>query len=243
MRRLINIKILLSIIYILIICIFLWYFFSFFSLRDFSSYEIIRENQETLNRLKNTNLVLSCILFFIFCCVWCLLLGFGTPVFLLGGFIFGKWLGSVLVIIGLTCGATLLYLLGDFFLKDLVKQKFQKKFSYIIDKFKKNEFIYFIIYRLIGGIPFAIQNLLPVLFNIKLKIYFFGTLVGLSPQLFIGTTLGSGINNIITQNTKPPSFFDMIKSPDIYLPISALILIFILAFLFRRKFFKNDQTK
>ena len=167
-----NIKILLSFLYIFTIIIFLWFFFKYFSITDFKSYDLIKKNHISLNQLKTTNIYLLSILFFIFTCMWCLLLGFGSPIFLIGGFIFGKWLGSFLVIIGLTCGATLLYLLGNFFLKDFVAEKFSHRFRYIIKKFKKNEFYYFIIYRAIGGIPFFIQNLLPILFNIKLRVYF-----------------------------------------------------------------------
>ena len=95
------------------------------------------------------------------------------------------------------------------------------------------------IYRAIGGIPFFLQNLLPLLFNIKLKNYFFGTLIGLAPQLFIGTSLGAGISKVIESNSKPPTLFEMLITPDIYLPIIALIIIFILAFIFRKKFFAN----
>ena len=234
-----NIKIILSVIYILIIGILLWFFFKYFSIDDFTSYELIKQNQASLDGLKDTNIFLLSIIFILFCCFWCLLLGFGSPIFLIGGFIFGKWLGSILVILGLSCGATLLYLLGSFFLKNLIEEKFSYKFEYLIHKFKKNEFLYFVVYRAIGGIPFFLQNLLPLLFNIKLKNYFFGTIIGLAPQLFIGTSLGAGISKVIESNSTPPTLFEMLITPDIYLPIIALITIFILAFIFRKKFFAN----
>ena len=51
--------------------------------------------------------------------VWVFLLGFGTPVALLGGFIFGKWFGTLIVALGLTLGATFLYIFGNFFLKKI----------------------------------------------------------------------------------------------------------------------------
>tara|TARA_B100001027_G_scaffold145451_1_gene101599 strand:- start:672 stop:1394 length:723 start_codon:yes stop_codon:yes gene_type:complete len=234
-----NIKIILSVIYVLIIGILLWFFFKYFSIDDFTSYELIKQNQASLDGLKDTNIFLLSIIFILFCCFWCLLLGFGSPIFLIGGFIFGKWLGSILVILGLSCGATLLYLLGSFFLKNLIEEKFSYKFEYLIHKFKKNEFLYFVVYRAIGGIPFFLQNLLPLLFNIKLKNYFFGTIIGLAPQLFIGTSLGAGISKVIESNSTPPTLFEMLITPDIYLPIIALITIFILAFIFRKKFFAN----
>ena len=241
MGRVKNIKIILSIIYISLICIFLWFFFKYFSIEDFTSYDLIKKNQSTLNQLKDGNIFLLSIIFFIFCCIWCLLLGFGSPIFLIGGFVFGKWVGSILVIFGLTTGATLLYLLGNYFLKDYINEKFSNRFIFLITKFKKNEFIYFVIYRAIGGIPFFLQNLIPIIFNINLRVYFFGTLIGISVQNFIGVSLGAGINKVIENNSDPPSMVEIIQAPDIYLPILAFIIIFIIGFIFRKKFFRSES--
>ena len=234
-----NIKLYLAITYFIILFVFLWFLFKNFNLDDFRSFELIKSNRDLLEEVKNKNILISSILFFIFTIIWTLLLGFATPVVLMAGFIFGKVVGSLIVIFGFSVGATLLYLLVNFFLKDLIYEKFSSKYSYLIDKFKKNEFIYFIIYRAVGGIPFFIQNLLPIIFNIKIKNYFFGSMVGMAPQLFIGVSLGSGINKIIDENLNMPSFFDMIIEPEIYLPIIGLIIIFLVALIFRKQFFRQ----
>ena len=234
-----NIKLYLAITYFIILFVFLWFLFKNFNLDDFRSFELIKSNRDLLEEVKNKNILISSILFFIFTIIWTLLLGFATPVVLMAGFIFGKVVGSLIVIFGFSVGATLLYLFVNFFLKDLIYEKFSSKYSYLIDKFKKNEFIYFIIYRAVGGIPFFIQNLLPIIFNIKIKNYFFGSMVGMAPQLFIGVSLGSGINKIIDENLNMPSFFDMIIEPEIYLPIIGLIIIFLVALIFRKQFFRQ----
>ncbi len=235
-----NIKITLAIIYVLIISIFLWFFFKYFSIQDFTSFEIIKSNRDALNEFKNKNIFISSLIFLLVTIVWVLLLGFAAPIFLIGGFIFGKWQGTLIVLFGLTLGSTFLYMIANYLLKDFIYKKFSSKFSFLIYKFKKNEFIYFVIYRAIGGIPFFIQNLLPTLFNIKIKNYFYGSLVGLAPQLFIGVSLGSGINKLIDDNEDMPSLLQMISSPDIYLPILGLIVIFIIAFFSRKIFFKSN---
>ena len=234
-----NIKLYLAITYFIILFVFLWFLFKNFNLDDFRSFELIKSNRDLLEEVKNKNILISSILFFIFTIIWTLLLGFATPVVLMAGFIFGKVVGSLIVIFGFSVGATLLYLFVNFFLKDLIYEKFSSKYSYLIDKFKKNEFIYFIIYRAVGGIPFFIQNLLPIIFNIKIKNYFFGSMLGMAPQLFIGVSLGSGINKIIDENLNMPSFFDMIIEPEIYLPIIGLIIIFLVALIFRKQFFRQ----
>ena len=178
-------------------------------------------------------------IFFIVTIVWVLLLGFGSPIFLIGGFIFGKWVGTILVVFGLTIGSTLLYYFANFLIKDLIYKKFSSKFKYLTEKFKRNELAYFTLYRAVGGIPFFLQNLLPILFNVKIRNYFFGTIIGLTPQLFVGVSLGAGIDKIIQENEKLPSIWKMLKTPDIYFPLLGIILIFLLAIYFRKKFFKQ----
>ena len=233
-----NIKIILGISYILIISIFLWFFFQNFSIQDFSSYELIKVNRDSLEEIKNNNIILTSIIFLIGTVVWVLLLGFGSPIFLVGGFIFGKWLVTLLVVFGLSLGATILYTFANFFFKDIVKEKFSNKFINLTDKFKKNEFLFFLIYRFIGGIPFFISNILPTLFNVKVKNFFFGSVIGMAPQLFIGTSLGAGLNKILEENKNPPTVLELFFTPDIYIPILGLFILIIIAIILRRNIYK-----
>ena len=211
-------------------------FFSKFSIQEISNYEFLRKNRDFFLDLKQNNFFLILFSFFLFCVIWVLLLGFGSPVALIAGFIFGKWVGTLVVAISLSFGATLLYLFSNYFLKELIKNKFENKFSFLKEKIEKNEFFYFLLYRFIGGIPFFIANILPVLFNIKIKNYFFGTLIGILPQLFIITSLGSGFENIIESNLNAPSFIELIFSKEIYIPILSLLILVIIIFFVKKKF-------
>ncbi len=233
-----NIKIFIGICYILIISIFLWFFFKYFSIQDFKSYELIRSNRDVLEGIKNNNIILSSILFFLGTIIWVLLLGFGSPIFLIGGFIFGKWLGTFLIILGLSCGSTLLYILANFFFKEIIKEKFSKRFSNLTEKFKKNEFTFFLIYRFIGGIPFFISNILPTLFNVKIKNFFFGSVIGMAPQLFIGASIGAGLNKVLDENSIQPTLFELLLMPEIYLPIVAMAILLIATLIVRKYFYK-----
>ena len=138
-----KIKLFLGSSYLLIVMVILWIFFNNFSIQDFTSYEFIKANRDTLEKLKSNNIIVSSILFFLVTIIWVLLLGFGSPIFLIGGFIFGKWLGTLLVVFGLSVGATLLYIFANYFLKDIIREKFSSKFINLTKKFKKNEFIFF----------------------------------------------------------------------------------------------------
>ena len=234
-----KLKIYLGLIYFIILSLFLWVFFTKFSLSEIASYDFIKNNRNYLITIKNNSYLLITVLFILFTIIWTLLLGFAMPIMLFAGFIFGKWIGTIYAVFALTTGAVFLYLFSNYFLKDLIEEKFSKKFSNLNDKFKKNEFIFFLIYRFIGGIPFQIQNILPVLFNVKLKNYFFGTLLGMTPQIFVWATLGDGIEKIIYKNTQVPSFKDLILSSEIYFPIIGFIILLILGLLIKKFFFRD----
>ena len=234
-----KIKIFLGSAYILIVSIFLWFFFSKFSFQDFSSYELIRDNRDTLEQVKNSNIFISSILFLLGTIIWVLLLGFGSPVFLIGGFIFGKWLGTLIIVFGLSIGATFLYMFANYFLKDLIEEKFSSRFNNLTEKFKENEFTFFLIYRFIGGIPFFISNILPTIFNVKIRNFFLGSVIGMTPQLFVGASLGAGLNKILEENSEAPSLLQLLLTPDIYLPIIGIITLVLIGFLLRKKFYSK----
>ena len=239
MKKEIKIKIILGLVYLVIISGFLWLLFSNFSLTELSSYDFIKNNTIYFNQVRESNFLLVSILFLTFTIIWVLFLGFGTPILLIAGFIFGKWIGSFYAIIGLTVGATLLYIFANYFLKDFIEENFSKKFSNLKEKFKKNEFNFFLIYRFVGGIPFAISNILPTIFNIKLKNFFFGSLLGMYPQVFIWVSLGSGLNKIIENNLEPPTLTEFLFSPEIYIPIIGFIILVILGIIFKNIYYNK----
>ena len=239
MQKTKNIKIIIGLFYIILLFIFLYLFFSKFALEDITTYKFIQANREYLANIKQTNTILLLFAFLIFTIIWVLILGFASPILLAAGFIFGKWLGVLLAVGSLSIGATILYIFAGYFFKDLIKEKFLNKFKNLETKFKKNEFIFFLIYRFVGGIPFQIANLLPILFNVKRKNYFFGSFLGIMPQGFIITSLGSGISEIIKNNDTVPSLLDLLSSNEIYLPILGFIFLVFLTIILKKFFYKN----
>ena len=234
-----KVKIFIGLFYLIVVSSFLYFFLSKFSLEELTSYEFIKNNREYFFNLKKSNLILLSFIFFVLTILWVLMAGFGSPVALLAGFIFGQWLGIIIVALGLTIGATLLYVFGNYFLKDFIKNKFLARFKLLEKKFKKAEFGYLLVYRFIGGIPFALSNLLPCIFNVKVKNFFLATLLGITPQLFLFVSLGSGIEKIIKQNLEAPKINDLLFSPGIYIPILGFIGMVLLTIFIRKIFYRN----
>ena len=202
-----KIKLYIGLSYISLLIIFLLLFFSKFSLEEITSYEFIKNNRSYFVELKNSNLVLVSLAFLLLTILWVFpFLGFGSPVALMGGFILGKWIGTVVVVLGLSIGATFLYIFGNYFLKDLIREKFLSKYQNLEIKFKKSEFIYLLVYRFIGGIPWQISCLLPTIFNVRTTNFFFATFIGIIPQIFLAVSIGSGIEKLIDKNLEAPGF-------------------------------------
>ena len=233
-------KIIIGLCYLILLSVSLLIFFSKFSIQEITSYDFIKENKMYFQKLKNSNLFLLSITFLIFTILWVFpFLGFGSPINLLAGFMFGKWLGTVIAVIGLSVGATFLYVFGNYFLKDLVKEKFLNKYENLERKFKISEFYYLLIYRFIGGIPWQLSCILPTIFNVKIRNFFFASLIGIVPQVFLVVSIGSGLEKIIDQNSELPKITEIILSPEIYVPILAFFTLVLITIFFRKSFYKN----
>tara|TARA_B100000963_G_C22474384_1_gene601689 strand:+ start:215 stop:937 length:723 start_codon:yes stop_codon:yes gene_type:complete len=235
-----KIKLFIGISYLILVSVFLFLFFSNFSIQEITSYDFIKENRSYFVDLKKLNLFYLSLIFLVFTILWVFpFLGFGSPIALLGGFIFGKWIGTVVVVLGLSIGATFLYIFGNYFLKDLIKEKFLNKFQNLESKFKKSEFIYLLVYRFIGGVPWQLSCLLPTIFNVKVSNFFFASFIGIIPQIFLAVSIGSGLEKIIEQNSEVPKISEIIFSEEIYIPILAFFCLIIITIFLRRIFYKN----
>jgi uncharacterized membrane protein YdjX (TVP38/TMEM64 family) len=234
-----KIKIILGLFYLAVVSLFLYFFLSKFTLEELTSFEFIKNNRDYFFGLKQTNLFLISAIFLMCTIAWVVMAGFGLPVALLAGFIFGKWLGTLILIIGMTIGATILYTLGNYFFREIIKEKFLNRFKNLEAKFKKSEFIYLLLYRFIGGIPFALSNVLPCIFNVRVSNFFWATLIGLTPPLFLVVSIGSALEKIIEQNLEAPRIIDLIYSPDIYIPMIAFAALLIVTIIARKIFYKK----
>ena len=234
-----NIKISIGVLYLILISAFLYFLFSKFSFEEITTYNFIKSNSEYLINFREANLILVSIVFLLFGILWILLQGFGSPLMLASGFLFGSYLGTIIVVTTLSIGATLIYVFANFFFKDLIREKFLDRFKNLESKFKKKELVFMIIYRLIGGIPFQISNLIPCMFSVSAKNFFLGSIIGMLPQAFIVSSLGAGLENQIKKNTEPPSILELITSPEIYLPILAFVFLILLILILKSLFYKN----
>ena len=235
-----NLKLILGITYLVLISFGLYFLFSVVDIKNLMSYDFIKLNKDIILKYKNENFLFLTIIFFIFSIVWVLLLGFAMPLLIFSGFVFGKWWGILIVLTSTTIGATLLYMLVGLFFREAIKEKLAPKFSKLKEFFIKNDILYFMSFRFIGGggSPYAVQNVLPILFDMSVKNYVIATFVGSMPSMFVTVALGSGIEKVIDQNVEL-SVSTVLFSPEIYIPIIAFFIILFIAFVIRKFYFKR----
>ena len=110
-----KIKLFIGLFYLSVVALFLFLFFSKFSLQEITTYEFIKNNRDYFFQLKQSNILILIFLFIMFTIIWVFAAGFASPIAIFAGFIFGKWLGLIFVIFGMSIGATGLYILQIFF--------------------------------------------------------------------------------------------------------------------------------
>ena len=235
-----NIKIILGSIYLIILIIFLYFLFSKFDVSRINDFSYYKDIQTDLDNIVGKNLYFNLIIYFIFSVSWIILLGFGSPILILSGIIFGKWIGTFISLISISVGSLCLYIIGSYFFSDLINKILKNKFNKFIERFQKNEFYYFLAFRAAGGlgIPFGLQNLLPVIFKIKNHNYFFASFFGFIPHFFIWNAIGAGINKFVKEADEF-SMLSLIMSKEIYVPILIFMILFVFSLLIKKKFF-ND---
>ena len=235
-----SLKLIIGATYLCIISFALYFLFSVVDIGDLMSYEFIKSNKDIILKYKNENFLFLGFVFFIFCIIWVLLLGFAMPLLIFSGFVFGKYWGILIVLTSTTIGASLLYMFVGFFFRETIKEKLAPKFSKLKEFFVKNDILYFMIFRFIGGggTPYAIQNVLPILFDMSLKNYFIATLVGSLPSMFVTVALGSGIEKVIDENVEL-SISSVLLAPDIYIPLIGFFIILLIAIVIKKFYFKQ----
>jgi uncharacterized membrane protein YdjX (TVP38/TMEM64 family) len=235
-----NFKLFLGFTYLLLLAVFLYFIFSNIQINRLNDFLYYKELQLGLENFISANFLINIIYFFIFTVAWVALLGFGSPILIFSGILFGKWIGTIISIISISIGALILYIIANFFFRDMVKKILEQKFKKYIQLFQKNEFYYFFLYRFIGGLgaPFFLQNILPVLFDMKKKNYFFSSLFGFVPSFFVFNTIGAGLNNYI-EKSENFSFLGLMLLPEIYFPILMFIVLIIASLLIKKKFFTD----
>jgi uncharacterized membrane protein YdjX (TVP38/TMEM64 family) len=214
-------------------------------LRDYLSYETLRNNHESLVNFKNENYWVTVIIFII---SYITLVTFalpGSPIAsLTGGFLFGLAFGTFLNVTAAATGATLIFLAAKNGFGNKLTQRIdasEGSIRKIRDGIKRDEISYLFLIRLIPIIPFAVANLVPALFGVSLRNFFFTTYIGIIPGGLVFTWLGSGLSDIFKQNQEPN--FSIIFEIYVIGPILCLCLLSFLPIILKKLGIIKNQNE
>ena len=220
-------------IFFLIIISSFWviYFFN----RDFFELKTLFIYLETIQNYISNNFLFS---FLIFTFSYCFLIVCNFPIAsllsLIGGFLYGTWIGGIGIIIGGTLGSFIVFLLAKSFFHDYITKKLLHKYPFINQYFQKNELELMFLIRLIPGIPFFAQNLILAGLGGKRVKFLFTTLLGLSPWAMIFASIGQGLEVIFIEGQALS--FALIAKPEYLIPLSLIIVLVLFILIFKKKF-------
>lgn len=111
----------------------------------------------------------------------------GTIMTIIGGVVFGSFLGTIVVVAGATFGACGAFVVSRFLAREFVAEKFMKaKWFKKLDEGIEEQGLYFILFiRLVPIFPFNGINFASGLTKIKFRDYLLGTFIGIIPASFV----------------------------------------------------------
>lgn len=234
-------KTIFFIYYILLFALTISFFFIFFDLKDLTDYQFLKSVKNEIINFKEKNLFFFTLFYILFCMLWLFFIGIGVPIVILTGMIYGKIFGTVLFLLILVSASTIFYISARYFFYDFIKKKYAHKYSHFEKKLKENEFLYILLFQFVEGLPFAIANSIPVLFNVKARNIFFGTSIGLAPSITIFVFFGSELNQTLDNNKDIPDFSLIYSLPELYLPLIFIVFIFLIGSKLKKLFKKTEN--
>ena len=196
----------------------------FFTLKDYLSFESLRDNREALLAWRDANFIVASIGFV---GVYIAIVAFSLPgaaiISLTGGFLFGLFPGALYNITAATIGAVLIFTAARMGLGDYLSRKMDSAGG-VVGKIKsgldENEVSFLLLMRLVPAFPFFVANLVPALVGTKLRTFAWTTFVGIIPGGVVYTWVGSGLGEVFARGETPD--LGIIFDPKILGPILAL---------------------
>ncbi|MGJ8617690.1 MAG: TVP38/TMEM64 family protein [Sulfitobacter sp.] len=216
-----------------------------FTLRDYLSFEALRDNREALIAFRDSNYVLTALVFVL---VYMVIVAFSLPgaaiATLTGGFLFGIFPGVLFNVIGATTGAVIIFLAAQWGLGDKLKERMDASDG-MVAKIKKgideNQWSMLFFIRLVPAVPFFVANLIPAFLGVPLYRFVISTFFGIMPGGVVYTSVGAGLGEVFAKGETPN--LGIIFEPHILLPILGLCALSLMPIVIKTFTGKKDLLK
>ena len=182
-----------------LLAVFVLVIVAFFALdgQRYLSLEAVKANRDALLTFADKHFILAlAIAFVVYAGAVAFSLPGGLVLSLTMGFLFGRWVGTVLTVLAATLGATLVFLAARYLFADAARKRMGALGEKISAGFAANAFHYLLFLRLVPLFPFFLVNLAPAFTRISLRTYVAGTFIGIIPGTFVYVNLGQTLGHI-----------------------------------------------
>ncbi|WP_025054685.1 TVP38/TMEM64 family protein [Sulfitobacter noctilucicola] len=216
-----------------------------FTLRDYLSFDTLRDNREALIAFRDSNYLLTVL---VFLAGYVIVVAFSLPgaviLTLTGGFLFGTALGTIFNITGATIGAVLIFEAARMGLGEKLKARMDASDG-VVSKIKagidENQWSMLFFIRLVPAVPFFVANLIPAFVGVPLYRFAISTFLGIIPGSVVFTSVGAGLGAVFARGGTPD--LGIIFEPHILLPILGLCLLSVLPVILKAVTGKKDLIK
>ena len=193
-------------------------------LRDYLTFDTLKENREALLAFRDANYALTVLAFI---AAYILIVAFSLPgatiATLTGGFLFSTFPGALFNILAATIGATAIFMAARWGGGEKLAAKMDssegavKKIKSAIDD---NQWEALLLIRLVPAVPFFMANLIPAPVGVSLFRFVVSTFFGIIPGAVVYTSVGAGLGEVFARGETPN--LGIIFEPAILLPILGL---------------------
>ncbi len=196
-------------------------------LRDYLSFDALRENREALLAFRDANYGLTVAMFI---AAYVVVVAFSLPgasvATLTGGFLFSTFPGVLFNVTGATLGAVGIFLAVRWGLGERLAARMDAAdgaVRRVKDGLDENQWSMLFLIRLVPAIPFFVANLIPALVGVPLSRFVVSTFLGIIPGGLVYTSVGAGLGEVFARGETPN--LGIIFEPQILLPILGLCLL------------------
>ena len=206
----------------------------FFTLKDYLSFDTLRDNRDALLAWRDANLVLAS---GVYALAYALVVAFSIPgalwMTLAGGFLFGVVGGSILTVAAATAGATAIFLAARTSLGQALRAKAGPWLAKLEGGVRENEVSWMLLLRLVPAVPFFIANLAPAFLGVRFNTYVWTTFFGIMPATVVYSWVGAGLGDVIDQGGSPN--LGLLFEPHIIGPLLGLAALAALPMLLKKR--------
>ncbi|SDZ16748.1 TVP38/TMEM64 family protein [Tindallia californiensis] len=180
--------------------------FSFHLRNPIDLFHWSQSNYKSFSHFVDQHLFLAMLIFFLVRFFFAVVSIPGTGVLtLLAGALFGFYIGSLLVLLAVSSGVLVAFLLTRYFFKEPLKNQFKKQFQYIdtLDLRYGSSLLFFL--RLSEFTPSVVINSFFALTPMKASTYFRVSLISIVPGVLLFTNAGLQLSEI----QQPSDFFNI----------------------------------